>query len=88
MNDTYRYAVGFLILLQAAVFLNLGQPRNTVTRFASTFFTLFIVIFLLNQGRLGGFYLLLALLAPELSNPAVVGPLYMLVFFILRDGRQ
>lgn len=85
-DPTIRYAVAFLILIMTSVFLNIEQPKTISTRFASSFLTLFIVIFILNQGRVAGVYLLLTFIAPELSNPVVIGPIYMLFFFLLRDS--
>lgn len=88
-NDTTRKAIGFLMLYMTAVVLNVGQNEeqfSTSARFATVFLTLFIAVFILNKGQLGlgAIYLLLAQIAPPLRQPAMVGTLFMLYFFLMQ----
>jgi hypothetical protein len=88
-NDTATRAVGFLMLYMTAIVLNAEQSKGedrSSARFASVFLTLFIAIFILQKGKmgLGTIYLLLAQIAPPLRQPAMVGTLFMLYFFLMQ----
>jgi hypothetical protein len=88
-NDTASKAIGFLMLYMTAIVLNEGQSEGqgrTSAHFAAVFLTQFVAIFILNKGQLGlgTIYLLLAQIAPPLSQAAMVGTLFMLYFFLMQ----
>lgn len=87
-HRTETKAISFLMLYMTAIFLNAGQSgrqERTSARFATVFLTLFVAIFILNQGQLGfgTIYLLLAQIAPALRQPTMVATLFLLYMFLM-----